>query len=510
MTERSPFVTPDDTDREQADLLDRYSDELGTGGAVQPDGLAPELAALARRIHERSAAAVPATRFEIRLRSQLEAAWKPREAALDHPRRRSWLRTTRRTLAGLVAAGLTAVAVVGILLVSGREDALSGADVLRVAQAAAETPTTSGVTSFEMTVAHWRLPRNSDHTLDLSGEREPNTYQTRMWFEAPDRRRLDWGDGFSVWDGTTFWLSLWRDEYQAWPQADMMSPNWLSPGDRVGLPAEGDAQSPNASDAGCYEGRIADDEVIAGRQVHVVELDSSNCASEDPEIGRRVVWVDRETGFVLKSDAYAASDDDLLVSRTEVAHVEYNVPIAPDRFTFTPPPGAELQVDPAAVGAHVTELDSLAEAEARATFDVSTPGDMPVDFTLDRIRHAWPAYTTQAQRADASLAADWLELRYARPDGGWIEISEGYSRRYYSWLAVTPPADRGTTLVDGRQAYWVEGTPPPTVVDRSSNDADIAAVFWPEERGPYERRYVVVASNVLTVEELTALAESLE
>src|SRR5690606_7279605 len=75
---------------------------------VQPDGLAPELAALTRRVHERSAVAVPTPHFKTRLRSQLEAAWKPGEATFDHPRRRSWLGTTRRTLAGLAAAALTA------------------------------------------------------------------------------------------------------------------------------------------------------------------------------------------------------------------------------------------------------------------------------------------------------------------------------------------------------------------------------------------------------------------
>lgn len=75
---------------------------------------------------------------------------------------------------------------------------------------------------------------------------------------------------------------------------------------------------------------------VAGREAYVIDLGDKPCVwKPDPShwaFRRRVVWVDKQTFFVLKFALYGRVHPRQLFERMTVTHLQYNVAIRPRRF----------------------------------------------------------------------------------------------------------------------------------------------------------------------------------
>jgi hypothetical protein len=87
---------------------------------------------------------------------------------------------------------------------------------------------------------------------------------------------------------------------------------------------------------------------VAGRPADVIDFGPRPCgwnsASAPEFMGRRLMWVDRQTFFVLKVVRYSVffrlvRPHDRYFERTTVTGLRYKVSLPAARFAFTPPPG---------------------------------------------------------------------------------------------------------------------------------------------------------------------------
>lgn len=131
--------------------------------------------------------------------------------------------------------------------------------------------------------------------------------------------------------------------------------------------------------AACYSPGVRASEPVAGRAVYVINLGETRCPSNSaPELnGRRVLWIDRETFFLLKAVQYSPADG-AVVGSLEVSDLRLGVSLDPALFTFTVPPGAALwdhRPRPAPSPAEIqAQLGQLAQ---EVDFPLFAPGSVP-------------------------------------------------------------------------------------------------------------------------------------
>jgi hypothetical protein len=135
--------------------------------------------------------------------------------------------------------------------------------------------------------------------------------------------------------------------------------------------------------------------------------------------GQRVIWVDQGTFFVLKAVQYDGrpGHEGELYSTTEVTSVEYNVALAPDLFSYAPPPGLrvidERVTEATTPTATVTEPatttpqpeatpapSGLAQIRERVSFPVFVPEFVPEGLT--------PSDPTGGEDATSLVTIDYL------------------------------------------------------------------------------------------------------
>ncbi|HEY8477611.1 MAG TPA: hypothetical protein VIN09_12160, partial [Chloroflexota bacterium] len=348
----------------QAELLDRYWLALERDDAASPpEELDPEIAATARRLVRAARPPRPGATFAARLRERLaaEAATVDRRngratGAVQRPRPshgpRWW------PLAGLATAALVVV-VVGLALWMARAQTVSAREILDKAQATATNVAAGGVQSFVLTEVTRSRPANPRLNAEAGFTGQERIHvETSHWYEAPDRWRIErkgtvlGPDGQELPDKAWRWITV-SDGADVWTydalhntvQVNPWSPNADGKG---GLSPFGQDATDLATvierARACGTPTLRGTETVAGRPAYVVDLGSSTCPSASaPEInGPSVIWVDQETFFVLKRVQYSGVDGQLL-STTEVTRIEYNVPIDPERFAFTPPAGARVE-----------------------------------------------------------------------------------------------------------------------------------------------------------------------
>ncbi len=92
---------------------------------------------------------------------------------------------------------------------------------------------------------------------------------------------------------------------------------------------------------------LAGRDSVAGHAAYVIDFGDKPCgwtsASAPEAMGRRLMWVDQQTFFLLKLVRYSvmyrlARPRDKFFERITVTQLRYNVPLAASLFTFTPPP----------------------------------------------------------------------------------------------------------------------------------------------------------------------------
>lgn len=96
----------------------------------------------------------------------------------------------------------------------------------------------------------------------------------------------------------------------------------------------------------CYRPKLNGTAAVAGRETYVLDLGPSLCLahsnSAQEVAGRRVIWVDRQTFFVLKSDLYSVASPHTLLASAAATNVTYNTAVPPRTFSFSAPQGTTV------------------------------------------------------------------------------------------------------------------------------------------------------------------------
>ncbi|MPZ48924.1 MAG: hypothetical protein GEU75_06385 [Dehalococcoidia bacterium] len=423
----------------------------------------------------------------------------------------------------MVAVSLLAVAV----FQGTKTRPVSAAQVLERARTAAESPLSSGVKSLVLTQT------GVTYFLDDGAARtQASRGEWKVWYEAPNRQRIEVDysqlepDGrvlsqdseVSVWDGTDYWrhdvdegsVRVLRQD----PGADTYSQGVY----RGAAPGDSDM----LRTTNCRSVDLRGEEAIAGRTTYILEFGRAKCGFSLPgSDGRSMVWVDKSTGLVLKSEMYAV--DGRLYAFREVTSIEFNAPIPQSRLSFSAPAGAQIRDDrrdqPIGVGvaspAPEPKQISLAEARKEATFEVLVPSSIPAGFALESVEHYWSSDLAKEHRSHA----DYVFLRYADPQGNWLLIGEGFGALLPGMILQAPPeARQGTLEIHGQPAKWIDGSP-----TNQWRPGGMVGLAWEVGRfgegwglSPDRRTvsygspmHVGIASNSLDLEQLRIVAESL-
>lgn len=351
---------------QHAELLHQYWERLRIDPAATPPAeLDPGLALLARELEAQVRPPEPDDAFATQLRRRLEA-----EATVTSPNGRgtglflSWPRLRFPTLAtGWPWAGFAAVAVLILALLGAMfwtmgPQTVSAQEILAKAQATATHVAEGGVESFVLTeVTRSRPTARAKAEAGYTDDEQLQT-ETTQWYEAPNRWRIETTgtvigpDGQAVPDRTSRMLNV-SDGTDHWSydplhksgQVQRLDPALNGTGGvtRFGLDASG-LSTVLARASKCGTPMLKGTETVAGRSAYVIDLGPSKCPYVDSSElnGASTLWVDKETFFVLKVVQYSGTNGRLL-STTEVTSIQYNVPIDPTHFSFTPPPDAKIQ-----------------------------------------------------------------------------------------------------------------------------------------------------------------------
>ncbi len=260
-----------------------------------------------------------------------------------------------------VVAGL-ALALLGTVWRLTQPPAASAAVILQRAGAAARAVDARGVRTYVLAQRTLVLhPGLLDEGVN-SPYRRGEAYRTEStrWFEAPDHVRDELEEAVlepdgtvarrsrlvTVRDGTAEWLYRPEDSTVVVnePEPAYMAVNGRSPY----LPAMSDVGDLLRPGHACAPATLRGRGTVAGRATYIIEFgpsDLARCPPVDPAwrlIGRRVLWIDEATFFTLKEERYDRYDGQLR-STAEATRIEYNVPIDPQRFVLTPPPGTAVR-----------------------------------------------------------------------------------------------------------------------------------------------------------------------
>lgn len=149
----------------------------------------------------------------------------------------------------------------------------------------------------------------------------------------------------------------------------------------------------------CYTPALHGNDVIAGQDTYVIDLGPSRCllnSNSAYEVsGRRVLWIDKKTYFVLRSDLYKAGDPSTLLTRTSITGLQENPTVDPTLFTLTPPPGATVldgsqRPSPTPTPPTPPTLDSLRRS---LTYPIFVPTILPAGLSPSQPVVGDPAHT---------------------------------------------------------------------------------------------------------------------
>ena len=433
-------------EQQQAELLETYWTALAQDAtAAPPEELDAKLAATVQRLERRLHPPEPGSLFAAQLQRQLEV----QTAAPVRRRNVSSLTLTRRwSLAGLAMAGVLVIVLVGFYLWMGRPQPVSAQEIVQRAQASVRSPTATGVQSFVLTQTQRTAPIPRMKAMLGLKDDEVILSETRRWYQAPNRWRNEFQQKIVTPDGkeashSTFVLvSDGADVWQYNSEGNNVIVNRLEPDmngkDQISLFGRdiGDLNALFQQASTCFDPKVTGSAIMAGRAAYVIDLGPTKCpsASAAEMNGRQVIWVDKETFFVLKQELHSI-DSDQIIMTSEVTQIQYNVPIDPAQFTFTPPAGATV-ADNRPKPAPTTDQfqQQLAQLAKQVEFPIFVPTYLPPglaprqpkidpmmgslvaisyfpidepdkDSTASRMK----GLTIQEQRATNSLVARWTE-----------------------------------------------------------------------------------------------------
>jgi hypothetical protein len=164
------------------------------------------------------------------------------------------------------------------------------------------------------------------------------------------------------------------------------------------------------------------------------------------------------------------------------------------------------------------DLSSLDEANSLASFAVKLPWAVPPNFELASFEQRWPDHINEGGRRER-VHADYVLATYLNEDKNWIHVIQGFTARFFGWSLFDPPSDsNGKLTIQGKPGVWLTAHPVASS-DHGKFDwikGDFAYVGWLDweysgangELQPPSPSYYGIASDILDVSELTAIAES--
>lgn len=364
-------------DQEMAEQLERYLHELESNpGASPPQGLDPNMMETMMRLRAHLAPREPSPEFVASLRARLD-----REATMIRETRgaghspRGFFALPRWSFAGIGAVLL--LALTALAFFATRPPAVSAQELLNHARSAASDLNSVGVKSFEMVQTSYALIVDDPQTPPTRASHG----ETKTWYAGPTRWRIETKSeaptqppfqAVTVSDGTSQWdynaadntVNVQLADVHNFPSPSVLSLDFLQ-----------------QDMSNCYNPQVLGEETVAGRAAYKVSLGPAKCRSASIWYlnGPHTIWLDKETFFVLKSEIRAEQGDQISAA-IEVTHVEYNLDLANELFTFTPPPGArvnDMRPQPAPdAQAFQTQLTSLA---GRIEFPLFAPQAVPND-----------------------------------------------------------------------------------------------------------------------------------
>ncbi len=412
---------------ERIERLNSYWDDVIRGAEAEAQGLDPEMVATVQNLRALDDVPAPDPAFRRRLWQELieDTTESDRLGGLEQvsprrqPARRHIVFPGRRSVAGLAAAVVLALAVGGYLAAM-RPAPVSAEEIVRKAQEAVASPAAAGIKSFVSTEKTVSRPANArmNGYEGYRGDEEIRS-ETKRWYQAPNRWRIEaggtvidaqgkelpsrawhWisvGDGHDVWRYDARSNEVAVHQLEVSPSGKTDSFGAESPLGQGTVDPQKALQTSNPN----VRPKLQGQETVAGREAYVLAFPPETRSASAPEMnGPRTVWVDKESYFVLKVVQYSGTDGKLL-STTEVTSVQYNVAIDQTLFTFTPPQGAKVddqRPKPAPTKSQFQQqMESMAK---RADFPLFVPGQVP------------NGLVPRQPRMDASLG---LQLEYAPP-----------------------------------------------------------------------------------------------
>jgi len=295
-----------------------------------------------------------------------------------------------------------------------RPEAADAETIVSRAVAATGSLATGAIPSFrlEETTASW--PANSG-IAGFASYRGPVRSISTWWYASPKRWRVSGrylvpprvpgmrGDellggtsffpvpGTVVSDGRDIWRYYWRDRQV---QVERILP-WDAITQfsfAVGLAPFGQSFGNLPTlvahpHRGCYgPPMVKGSATIAGRQVYVVDLGLALCVSNSGSsreaAGRAMIWVDKQTFFVLQYRLYDPDNSSKLLAQTRVTSIRYHASIDPRLLRFAAP--AETVIDdmrPQAMAAARPYNRAVARLARRLPFPLLAPYDRPAGLT---------------------------------------------------------------------------------------------------------------------------------
>jgi outer membrane lipoprotein-sorting protein len=300
--------------------------------------------------------------------------------------RKHWQRVVLVAVLVLFGVGIS------LYTLASRPSPVSAQGIIEKAYTAANLPSTGGVQSFTLTEIQRAVPANARQSaLGALGGGEQILSETKRWYEAPNRWRVEnqqtvvAADGKEISHDNSVEVSDGTDIWRYDPGQNTVIINRFDPainakggvalfGQNAGILNDLLKQA-----ATCYEPKVTGSASVAGRKAYVIDLGRTKCPSASaPEMnGRLVIWIDKETFFILKQELYSTEGSQLIMS-SEVTLVQYNIPLDSGLFAFTPPADASIIDNRPKPAPNMDEYQKQLEQLARQVdFPIFAPGYLP-------------------------------------------------------------------------------------------------------------------------------------
>jgi outer membrane lipoprotein-sorting protein len=304
------------------------------------------------------------------IQAQLHATTRPRLSPFG--RTETGKRWPRRSLAGIAAAAALVLVIGATSPLWSRSQTATAQAILERAEATANDASLT-VTTYHLLQSR-RVPGKGNATIS-----------TEMWYGGKDRQRSnqvtrdDQGATIStqdvIFNGAQTWIA--SSENGQTRVIHTTGTTWTAPiDDPTRSTSLADVLSQYSNDKSCMAATSQGVATVANRPSYVIVLhpkpegcaarpdgaattkvatrsrpSAGQPASPENGVGQMTVWVDEQSFLPLATEVRNPAG--VLLDRSEVTHIDYNVPIPDATFSYVPPAGATVSSFTGGSGADV-------------------------------------------------------------------------------------------------------------------------------------------------------------